>query len=334
MERLNYIDNLKGLSILCITLLHFEAGIFPGWLNSWIGNFMITAFYFTSGWIAGINRKEMGVKELFCKRLQTLGKPYLYFSILILAFDILFMLLGLYDLNFLGREIYKTITLRGIGTLWFLPSLFFGELTFRYLLNRKSILLCSISLLITLAYLHYYFLWSSTWRNLSTTNQLIDAPLYTIRNICIAWPVIGIGYLLSTWLNKRLSQTNTGLIIVMGLAVTALSIYICGGFMPFSFGFFSPLITPVVGPLGLLLLFYPLKSGFLCKFLSFWGANSLILMVTHYSILLVVIQAIDIYIFQQPFSGIRTLAWFSIAILLEYPIVWFFNNKARFMLGK
>ena len=305
MVRLKYIDILKGLSILCITLLHFEDGIFPSWLNAWIGNFMISAFYFTSGWIAGINKKKISVKQLFYKRLQSLGKPYLYFSLLILGFDILWMLLGHYDIYFLIRELYKTITLRGIGTLWFLPSLFFGELIFRYLLNKRSIILYLIFLGIALIYLHYYYIWSMSWRNLSITNQIIDAPFYTIRKICFALPVICIAYLLSSYFNNRLSQIKSRWIVVMGFAVTSLSIYICGGFCPFSFGYFSPLITPVIGPLGLLLLLYPIKSGYMCKFLSFWGVNSLILMVTHYSILLVVIQTIDFTIFQQPFSGVK-----------------------------
>ena len=43
------IDQLKGLAIICITLLHFEAGLIPADINTWIGSFMITAFYFTCG---------------------------------------------------------------------------------------------------------------------------------------------------------------------------------------------------------------------------------------------------------------------------------------------
>lgn len=333
-SRLRYIDILKGLSILCIALLHFEKGVFPVWLNSWIGNFMISAFYFSTGWIAGIKKQQISVKELFLKRLNSLGKPYLYFSLLILAFDLIWMILGYYDIGFIAREIFKTITLRGIGTLWFLPSLFFGELIFRYLLNRKSIALCIIYLTLTLIYLYYYNIWTYSYRNISEIYQLIDAPLYTIHNVCLAWPTIGIGYLLSSNFNTWFSQAKPLWVFLAGICVTGLSIYICGGFIPFSFGFISPLIMPIVGPLGLLILAYPMKSGIICKFLSFWGVNSLILMVTHYSILLVICQVIDNYLFHQPFSGPRTLAWLVIAIIAEYPIVWFFNNKARFMLGK
>ena len=127
-KRFEYIDILKGFAILCITFLHFEAGVLPSWLNVWIGTFMISAFYLTSGWVMGLKDDKMTVKELVYKRLKSLGVPYLCFSGLIILFDIILLLWGYYDVMFLGREVYKTIVLRGIGTLWFLPSLFFGEL--------------------------------------------------------------------------------------------------------------------------------------------------------------------------------------------------------------
>ena len=151
MGRLLYIDILKGWSILCIVFLHFETGVIPGWLNAWIGNFMIAAFYFTSGWLSGIKPKDITLKELAKKRWQTLGKPYIYFSILILLFDIILWVAGHYDIKYIAREIFKTITLRGIGTLWFLPSLFGGEIIFRFLHNKNKWTLTLLVLLITLA---------------------------------------------------------------------------------------------------------------------------------------------------------------------------------------
>ena len=334
MKRLLYIDILKGWSILSIVFLHFEQGVIPGWMNAWIGLYMITAFYFTSGWLAGIKQKEVSTKELAKKRWQTLGKPYIYFSILILAFDLILWALGHYDLKFIAREIYKTMTLRGIGTLWFLPALFGGEIIFRYLLNKRNLFVVLLAITVTLIYLQYYNQWVIHYRNLSETNQLIDAPFYTIRNTFYAWPVIGIAYFISTYFNEHLKNTNTCIVMGIGVIITGLSIYLNGGFCPFSFGVFSPLIAPVIGPLGLLLLAYPMKRGAIMRFLSFWGENSLVMMVTHYSFLLVIAQIIDQAIFHSPFSGIRTIIWFVITVIVEYPIVWFFNHKARWMLGK
>ena len=334
MDRLLYIDILKGWSILCIVLLHFEDGIFPGWLNTWIGLFMISAFYFTSGWLAGIRPREITVKELAKKRWKTLGKPYLYFSAFILVFDLFLWAIGQYNLKFIAREVYKAITLRGIGTLWFLPALFGGEIIFRYLLNKRSMLIVSIALIITLAYLHYYIYWQENYRNQSEVYQLIDAPFYTIRNMLYAWPTIGIAYLISKLSIPILIKQKSLIVFCIGIGITIGSIYLNGGFSPISLGDFSPLITPVIGPLGLMLLAYPLTNGIFVRFLSFWGINSLVMMMTHYSITMVICQMIDNTTFHTTFTGVRTLVWFIVAVIATYPMVWFFNNKAKFMLGR
>ena len=68
------IDTLKGVSIGAIMLLHYEQGIFPDWLNVWIGSFMISAFYFTSGWGQG-KKPEPTFRGLLQKRWKS--KRYL-----------------------------------------------------------------------------------------------------------------------------------------------------------------------------------------------------------------------------------------------------------------
>lgn len=334
MDRYLYIDLLKGWSILCIVFLHFENGVIPGWMNAWIGNFMISAFYFTSGWLTGIKQNNLTVKELARKRWKTLGKPYIYFTVLIIQFDILLWTLGHYNLKFIAREIFKSVTFRGIGTLWFLPALFGGELIFRFLLNKKKWVFTLLVLLITLAYLHYYFFWQANYRNRSEVYQLIDAPFFTIRKILYAWPTIGIAYLIARHMGDKISKMNNSIVFAIGICITGFSIYLNGGFCPISLGDLSPLIVPVIGPLGLLLLAYPMKKGIITRFLSFWGVNSLVMMVTHYSITMVICRILDNAIFHTSFTGIRTLAWFIVTIIATYPMVWFFNHKAKWMLGK
>ena len=82
-QRFEYIDCVKGVAILCITFLHFENGVIPQWLNTWIGMFMITAFYVTSGWVFGLKSKLESPGVLFKKRLRQLGIPYFWFAVLI-----------------------------------------------------------------------------------------------------------------------------------------------------------------------------------------------------------------------------------------------------------
>ena len=136
--RVEAIDWMKGLCIISIVLLHVEEGIFPMWLNTVIGMFMITGFYVTSGWVHGLKyEKPVNLKVFLRKRLKSLGVPYFWFTLILLFVDVFFILLGHYDFNIFLRDVYKSLVLRGIGTLWFLPVLFLGELAFMLFKSKK-----------------------------------------------------------------------------------------------------------------------------------------------------------------------------------------------------
>ena len=137
-NRIDAIDWMKGLCIICITLLHIENGIFPNKLNISIGMFMITGFYVTSGWVHGMKAANKTVLKVFIqKRWKSLGVPYLWFTGILILVDFLFYLVGHYEFDIVLRDIYKSIVLRGIGTLWFLPVLFGGELLFVTFRNKR-----------------------------------------------------------------------------------------------------------------------------------------------------------------------------------------------------
>lgn len=333
-KRLDYIDILKGFSILCITFLHFETGVIPSWLNTWIGMFMISAFYFTSGWVMGLKDDKITVNELVYKRLKSLGMPYLWFSGLILLFDLGLLLFGYYDWMFIGREVYKTVVLRGIGTLWFLPALFFGEIIFVWIRNKKSWLLALGALLFTFVYLYLYGRWAGEYRNLSSLNQIIDAPFYTIRNMMVAWPVIALGYLVAKDYKANMSRWQSWNVLLLSAVIVGLSIYF-SSFSHLNLGVISCFVPSVLGPLGLLLLASVVERWSIMQFFAYWGRNSLVLMVTHYSIVLVLCQIFDKYVMGcGEFVGCRTIVYFVITILLTYPLVWFFSSRAGFMLGQ
>ena len=208
-KRYDYIDATKGVAILCITFLHFEQGVIPAWLNIWIGLFMISAFYVTSGWVTGINDKPITAKQLFRKRIRQLGIPYLWFSLLIILFDLLWVSVGLMGSDIMLRDIYKTIVLRGIGTLWFLPVLLIGECIFTLIKNSKRRWLwAAIAMVITLSVNYAY---NSIWlpkSNISELNKILDAPMQPIVRGLYAWPIIAVGYLMGKKWGKVIMQTN------------------------------------------------------------------------------------------------------------------------------
>lgn len=332
---MNYIDATKGVAILCITFLHFEQGVIPTWLNTWIGLFMITAFYVTSGWITGINDKPITAKELFKKRIKQLGVPYLWFSLLIILFNILWVTLGLMENGILLRDIYKTITLRGIGTLWFLPVLLIGEYIFTLIKNSNHRWIWAVvGLAATLLANHVY---NSIWlpiRELSELNKMIDAPIQPIVRGLYAWPIIAIGYILGKRWGKSIMEVNKIWLLSISALLFAIS-FILIIEPPFNIYYINGLLSNTLPAIAFMCLFAVFTKGIITRFFTYWGVNSLILMCTHFSITMEILMAFDKFVLHHPvFAGPRTIIYFAICIILAYPLVWLFNGKFRFMLGR
>ena len=332
-KRLDYIDATKGVAILCITFLHFEQGVIPAWLNTWIGLFMISAFYVTSGWVTGINDKPITAKQLFKKRIKQLGIPYLCFSLLIILFDLLWVSVGLMGSDIMLRDIYKTIVLRGIGTLWFLPVLLIGECIFTLIKNSKRRWLwTAIAMVITLSVNYAY---NSIWlpkSNISELNKILDAPMQPIVRGLGAWPIIAIGYLLGKKWGKSIMQTNNiKLLIVSALIFAASFVLVINP--PITVYYINDLLSNILPAIAFMCLFAIFAKGI--RLFTYWGVNSLILMCTHFSITMEILMAFDKQILHHPvFEGPRTIVYFAICVLLTYPLVYLFNGKLRFMLGR
>lgn len=334
-ERASYIDAVKGVAILCITFLHFENGVIPAWLNTWIGLFMITTFYYTSGWVTSLQNKKTTPKELLKKRIKQLGVPYIWFSVLIMAFDILWVLFGFMETEILLRDLYKTITLRGIGTLWFLPVLLIGELLFCSIRNSKHKFIAitiGVIILILSRYL-YYDIWAPL-RDLSTINKLIDSPIQQIVRGIAAWPVIAVGYLTSKYIWGTLHSINKIALFVIGITVITFSLWLVVGTPPQIY-YLNEFLSYTLPALGFICIFASIRKNPCKNFFIYWGINSLVLMCTHLSIIEEIIITIDKeFLNHAEFIGPRTILYFVITIIISYPLVKLFDNQLRFMIEK
>lgn len=333
-KRATYIDAAKGVAILCIAFLHFEKGVIPYWLNIWIGLFMITTFYFTAGWVRALQDKRISCKELCLKRIKQLGVPYLWFSLLILLFDLIWCAAGYMESRIVLRDIYKTITLRGIGTLWFLPALFIGELLFNYIKNgRRWWLRAIVGALVTFGVSHlYYNLWAPL-RGISDFYKLIDSPMQPIVRGLAAWPVVAAGYLTAKYLWKRMSSLGSVALALIGCGVLAFSILLILQ-PPFRIFFVNDMLSNCLPALGFMCLFAACAQNIIKRFFVFWGVNSLVLMCTHYSILQEIFITFNKEVMHRPFEGWITIVYFIITLILTYPLVSLFNGKLKFMIGK
>lgn len=327
--RERYLDIVKGIGILCIMLLHYENGVFSHKLNTFIGSFMITIFFVVAGWIKAMSSTtQRSSKMILKKRLRQLCIPYLYWSAIILIWDIVLVIGGYYELNSIGHDIYKTITLRGIGTLWFLPALLGGELIWNWFLRKNIyIWICFILLCIIYQYLyHGYF-----DNRVELIFRIIDAPFRVISNILNAAISIMFGYssyvLFKKYLNKR------GYLIVCG-SILCVVAYLTANYLPSELMFIWFLFAPLLGPLGIL---YLVKSYQHIKYLSFFnflGKNSLSIMVTHYSITLVLFELVITNYFKLDFDGWITIVAFIASIPIQGVISIVLNRYAKVLIGK
>ena len=318
MKRQRYIDEAKGLGILCIAFLHYENGLLPAAVNTFIGSFMITVFYIAAGWIMAMKDYRISTRDLARRRLRSLGLPYLYWTGIILAFDCVLWAFGYYDTCFIAREAYKSIVLRGIGTLWFLPALFFGEVGWNWL-REKNKIWWIVALAAIVIYGYWYaqvFLHAD-----GAKMKIIQAPFFTLKNASHALFYVAAGYLIQ----KVYSRLNlsTRCEAMAGIALCAAA-YFSASYLHLVFGKASGILwmffAPVLGPVGFMLIFKSIQDSPLLDFFDYWGRNSLSLMVTHYSIVLVLLKIISVNVLHLEFTGWITVAAFAVSMLMQWVV--------------
>lgn len=336
--RVEAIDWMKGLCIISIVLLHVEDGIFPMWLNTVIGMFMITGFYVTSGWVHGLKyEKPVNLKVFLRKRLKSLGVPYFWFTLILLFVDVFFILLGHYDFNIFLRDVYKSLVLRGIGTLWFLPVLFLGELAFMLFKSKKLNMAGLIVGLVVNSVLSFVIV--QVEHGISDTmSSIIKAPLLVVKNSATALFVITSTYYVSkSCVNKTMGKMNlpTGLLLFI---ISFICIYFNVSSLFSGSLFISSFVSLILSwlePLGILILLSHIKrNNIMLRYLNYWGRNSIILMTIHYSILMELCIFVCNKALGLPMYGITSWVCFMLIMALQYPLTELINKKCKFLIGR
>ena len=315
---------------MTLFFLHFE----QGWLNVDYNYFLVRspAFYIVVGWLWGLSTNRRNIKEHWKKRVQGLVKPYIYFSLIFITFDLITVALQLKEPFVLYRDIYKTICLRGIGTLWFLPALLGGEITFLYLRAKRWYIkvLSTISVFILLCLI---------WRDIFE-NDIYNAPIKVIKESGLAYLFISVAYFISRRWGKHILSINKTYLFAIG----ALLLTICFTYTNFYkfHNFFniniaiSYIFSSSIAGLGILFLFTSIENfKILSKPLVYCGKNSLTIMSIHFGLLFELTRIIDKHVFAyENYYGERTIVYFLIAVVLQILIIEFINKKVPFIIGK
>lgn len=331
--RERYIDIVKGMSIICIVLLHYLNGLFPTEFHTFVGSFMITSFYVCTGWVSAQHTSSRTIKEFIHKRFKQLGIPYLYWTGIILFFDSILWLCGYYDIFFLGKEIYKSMVLRGCGTLWFLPAMFLGGIIWQFLSKNKRVYIV-LAFIITIVYgvLYSYLMddANQVFAN-ATIRDIVNAPLRVIRDALQAWVAIAFGYY--TYLASKRIINKRGILFSLSLILLLLA-YSFANYYPFNIKFAWHYMAPLLGPLGWIYFYKSIQNLSIWTYFNYWGKNSLCLMVTHYSIILVLFKIFITSVLHMPFEGWTTFAAFLISLPIQHLLVILIDKYASNTLAK
>ena len=130
---LGFVDAAKGLGILAVIWGHMDYL----WSTSsvWFSSFKLAVFFVVVGLLKARRYEARGQEEscgaVWGKRLYSLVIPYGVYSLLAILAHLAFAAVrhqGM--LEALRGDVLLTVTLRGIATLWFLPTLLLAELLF------------------------------------------------------------------------------------------------------------------------------------------------------------------------------------------------------------
>lgn len=146
-ERINYIDNAKGIAMYAITIVHLTNSKL--YESTFFSLFKVVIFYIIAGMIIGQKtQKDVTIMSMIKRRGLSLMFPYIFFSMFVILIHMFrLVLLGKNFVSTFKSDLFDFISLRGINTLWFLPTLFIGGIIFMLIMKRKWVLRFCIVLL-------------------------------------------------------------------------------------------------------------------------------------------------------------------------------------------
>ena len=133
-KRVNWIDTVKGIAIVCVMLGHIDWGENP--LCIWIYSFHMPVWFFLSGVLAYQARDTVKptLPQYAVKKASSLLYPYFTFSMISISYITVCMGFGRHTVILLAAM----LSLMGIsGAMWFLPVMFFSSVLFEALRRLK-----------------------------------------------------------------------------------------------------------------------------------------------------------------------------------------------------
>ncbi|MDD2972242.1 MAG: acyltransferase [Lachnospiraceae bacterium] len=347
-ERLDYLDMVKGLGIILVVIGH---STYAGEnLLTWIASFHMPLFFIISGMLLQFNREEENdIGKTVKKKLRTILLPYFSFSVIYLIMDgmMLFLHLGSKVWVDFVYEFLGTITLYGISTLWFLPALFLGEISFLYIRKKRNHFLTigvGIALALVVGLTHPLF--DSTYPLFNAIYYLLPGYfLIFLYRSAVAYVFIMMGYYTQLFIKENIGIQIREIFLGVALLVAGMAFAFANGRVDLHSVIFHNniyfYISAFAGTMGTVFLCRNIRycgKQRLLKPVLAAGRNSLIIMVTHleFRVMITAIRGAGLVSTRMP-GLMPYIQWILVAvlvILMEWVIVVVMNRYFYFLIGK
>lgn len=339
-KRFEYIDYVKGIGILCIMLAHVIQN-FPvmNVVNTVVRSFHVPVFFMAAGMLRSysdekFDRYRTDRAEYVLKRAKQLLVPYVVFSIFnsVVKFSVL-ALKG----NIGGdvvREELRQLFITGNGTVWFLLTLFLVDCIF-YFGSPPFLFRGFYEMIYVVAWMCMMLIVPFIWH--------LDSDLGTLfLRFVMGAGFYYAGYILCQLMKEYIMLNKwTGVTyIVIGL-LAALFLRTDIDFFNGRFNYpVGSLVAALCISIGIINICFNLEAkdgtNAIKQVLSYFGKNSLIVMLVHPTILLCVTYPLGARLSQ--ISGvagvIASVLIFAGLCVLQIPFVFLINKYVPFLIGK
>lgn len=329
-KRIDYIDMVKGFSIMMIVLGHIISP--SSYIFIWMYSFHVPIFFILVGWLAYKKEyKNISMKELIKKEIKSLLYPYFMFSMIFVIYDIgeFFLSKEQTSINFIIKDILMTISLHGNKTLWFLTCLFFAKIIYSYQKHRfsdKAIWISNMIILIMICFISHFIL--EKMPTDTGINFYLRKIIYTISRPMVAVLFIHIGECLHTHMQKK---TYSWILIISCMTLNVFLAFGNGRVDLYSMklnSIFLYFLESTIGSLGIILFFQKVKPN---RFIRYVGKNSLIIMITHQKFPFIKLGK-DVFSLVRLPEVYSNLFTFILVMGIEIVLIYLINHHANFLI--
>ncbi len=344
--RIAYLDIARGIGMILVVMGHVE--YVDATVRQFISAFHMPLFFLISGILVWEKQEEKrSFTELVKKKLRSIMLPYVVFSLLSFVIEgSRIALKGLDEWNIVVRQLYQSLCLQGVSTLWFLSALFMSELLFigirKKTKNSWTVAVISV-IVVAVAWLNgleksVYHLHEASlaW------GLLHDVLSMLLRNLfCVAF--LGAGYYIGKYMLPVLNRIWLVFSAMVAMGILACIVipmnwgvdlrYMNLGSLPLF------LVGAVSGGVAILLFSMLLEAapiGVLQRPFHYYGRNSLIVMVTHmdFRVLYCSIRLATLVLRYWENQVFFCICIIVLVFLMEIPVIWLLNRYFPIILGK